>query len=308
MIRHIMPQKFTTVADALSWAEKAFLDADLFYGHGTDNAWDDAVALLIYVLNLSPDVSETVLQQVLTEQESQQLANIFQRRIDEQMPVPYLTQQTWFCGLPFYVDERVIIPRSPIGELIVNQFSPWINADAVHTILDLCCGSACIAIACSYAFPEAKVDAVDLSSDALEVAKINIEKHALEQQVQCIESDVFEQVPLKQYDIIVSNPPYVDADDIASMPKEYHHEPAMALASGMDGLDVTRRILAKATNYLSEQGILIIEVGNSAPALETAFPKLPFTWLEFEYGGDGVFMLTKQQLQAWQQENMATCK
>lgn len=297
-----MPQKFNTVAEALSWAEHAFLDADLYYGHGTDNAWDDAVALLIAVLDLPPDVSDDILTRLLSPKESEQLDKLIQQRISKRIPSAYLTQQTWFCGLPFYVDERVIIPRSPIGELIVNRFSPWIKEDNVQHILDLCCGSACIAIACAYAFADASVDAVELCEQALEVAAINVEKHELQGHVHLIQSDLFTQLEPQKYDIIVSNPPYVDAEDIASMPSEYHHEPAMALASGNDGLDITRSILTQASQWLTDNGILVIEVGNSAATLETVYPNLPMTWLEFEQGGQGVFLLTKSQLLTWQEE------
>lgn len=297
-----MAQKFITVAEALTWAEKAFTDAELYYGHGTDNAWDDGVALMIYALNLAPDVSDEVLTRSLNAQESEQLDHLFQQRISQRVPSAYLTKQTWFCGLPMYVDERVIIPRSPIGELIVNRFSPWIKEERVQHVLDLCCGSACIAIACAYAFADANIDAVELSEDALAVAALNVEQHELQEQVHLIQSDLFTNLSPKQYDIIVSNPPYVDAQDIASMPSEYHHEPAMALASGNDGLDLTRKILAQASNWLTDDGILVVEVGNSAEALEKAYPNLPITWLEFELGGEGVFLLTKSQLLTWQAE------
>lgn len=302
-----MSQKFTTVAAALTWAENAFADAHLYYGHGTDNAWDDAVAILVFVLSLPVDVSDDVLPRVLTAEESEQLDNLFQQRISQRIPSAYLTQQAWFCGLPFYVDERVIIPRSPISELIINQFSPWIEEQNVHRILDLCCGSACIAIACAYAFPEATIDAVELSEQALVVADINVQQHEVQHQVQLIQSDLFANVANQQYDIIVSNPPYVDAEDIASMPNEYHHEPAMALASGCDGLDITRRILLHAAEFLTEQGILIVEVGNSAETLECLYPNLPLIWLEFEQGGQGVFMLTKSQLLTWREGIKKTC-
>lgn len=287
---------FNTVQDALQWAESNFTRAELYFGHGTDNAWDDAVAILTHVLDLPYDVDRSVLSRQLTQSEQQQLFELFNRRINERIPVPYLTQQAWFCGLPFYVDERVIIPRSPIAELIQKHFYPWVNEEGVDAILDLCCGSACIAIACAHAFPKAKVDALDLSQDALEVAKLNVKQHTLEKRVAVIESDLFSAVPGKKYDIIVSNPPYVDANDFATRPDEYKHEPDMALASGGDGLDATRVILQQATEHLTEDGVLIVEVGNSAEALQQAFPHLPFTWLEFEQGGDGVFLLRREEV------------
>ena len=274
----------------------AFDQANLYYGHGTDNAWDEAVALTFSVLKLSYDEDETILTRKLTPSEAAQLLALYQKRIQRRIPVPYLTNEAWFYQLPFYVDERVIIPRSPIGELIEQQFYPWIDADKITAILDLCCGSACIAIACAHAFPTAKIDAIDLSKDALDVATINVERYQLNDQLRLIESDLFSELSTQRYDIIVSNPPYVDAVDLASMPDEYHHEPKLALAAGENGLALVEKILAKAAHYLTDNGILIVEVGNSAMALEEAYPRVPFTWLEFENGGSGVFLLTKKQL------------
>jgi ribosomal protein L3 glutamine methyltransferase len=287
---------FATLQDALLWAESAFNQADLYYGHGTDNAWDDAIALTFTTLQLSFDQDETILTRPLTQIEAAQLLALYQQRIERRIPVPYLTNEAWFCQLPFYVDERVIIPRSPIAELIEQQFYPWIDAHQVNSILDLCCGSGCIAIACAYAFSDAKIDAVDLSTDALAVAAINVVQHEVGACVQLIESDLFSAIPQQRYDIIVSNPPYVDAADLANMPDEYQHEPQLALAAGDDGLALVHQILAQAAQYLTEQGILIVEVGNSATALEAAYPQIPFTWLEFERGGAGVFLLTRKQL------------
>jgi ribosomal protein L3 glutamine methyltransferase len=199
-------------------------------------------------------------------------------------------------GLSFYVDERVLIPRSPIAELIENQFSPWIKSNQISNILDLCTGSGCIAIATAQVFPDAEITASDISPDALDVAKINLKKYNLENQITLIQSDVFENISPQKFDIIISNPPYVDQEDMDNLPKEYHHEPASALAAGSDGLDIVKKILSSAKNYLSDQGILIIEVGNSAEALIQQFPNLPFTWLEFERGESEVFLLTREQL------------
>jgi len=291
--------QFETVAQALDWAKQAFTEANLFYGHGTDNAWGDAVALTLHALHLPNDASKDVLQRSLSRTESEQLLNLFNRRIKERIPVPYLTHQAWFCGLPFYVDERVLIPRSPLAELIMQQFSPWIDAARVERILDLCSGSACIAIACAYAFPEATIDALEFSTAAIDVAKINVQQHQFGSRIQLLQSDVFSALDEQRYDIIISNPPYVDANDFAEMPAEFQREPALALASGKDGLEITRKILAQAAGYLTTQGILIVEVGNSAEALIAAFPELPFTWLEFVNGGTGVFLLTKLQLDAY---------
>lgn len=292
---------FKTVAEALHWALKAFTAAGLCYGHGTDNAWDDAVALTLPVLGLPVDANKHVLQHCLSFAESKQLQRLYRRRIEERIPVPYLTQQAWFCGLLFYIDERVIIPRSPLAELIVQQFLPWIAPDRVRRILDLCTGSGCIAIACANAFPDAKVDALEFSTDAIAVAKINVTQHQLENRVRVLQSDVFATLTDERYDIIVSNPPYIDAQDFATMPTEFQHEPKLALAAGKDGLDIVRKILGQATNYLTENGILVVEVGNNAVAVEAAFVHLPFTWLAFANGGDGVFLLTQSELAAYQQ-------
>lgn len=291
-----MEMQFKTVQQALEWAESKFEQAGLFYGHGTDNAWDDAVAIMISVLDLPADVDESILQRELSEDESNKMLGLFEQRIAKRIPTPYLTKQTWFCGLPFYVDERVIIPRSPIAELIEQQFEPWIDASSVSHVLDLCCGSACIAIACAYAFPDVSIDALDISEEALAVAKINQEKHQVEKQVNLIQSDLFSALDEQRYDIIVTNPPYVDAEDFVSMPDEFQHEPKMALVSGQDGLDATRIILRQARQYLTNKGVLIVEVGNSAEALENAFPSVDFMWLSFDRGGDGIFILTANQL------------
>ncbi len=217
--------------------------------------------------------------------------------MNDRTPVPYLTNQAWFAGMPFYVDERVLVPRSPFAELIKKKFSPWLEEpQKVTRILDMCTGSACIAIALAKAFEHAQVDAVDISFDALEVADINITEHMMQDQVFAIQSDVFSGVPGQKYDLIVANPPYVDAEDMADLPEEFHHEPELGLASGDDGLDVTRVILQEAAEHLTDNGLLFVEVGNSMVHMDALYPNAPFTWLEFEHGGLGVFMITKQQL------------
>ena len=231
----------------------------------------------------------------LTSSEKHRIVERVIRRINERIPVAYLTNKAWFCGHEFYVDDRVLVPRSPIGELINNRFAGLINHQPEH-ILDMCTGSGCIAIACAYAFPEAEVDAVDISPDALAVTEQNVEDHGLIHNVTPIRSDLFRDLPKVQYDLIVTNPPYVDEEDMSDLPGEYRHEPVLGLASGSDGLKLTRRILACAPDYLSDDGILICEVGNSMVHLIEQYPDVPFTWLEFENGGDGVFMLTKPQL------------
>ena len=285
-----------TLRDVIRWAVSRFNEAGLFYGHGTENAWDEAVALTLHTLHLPHDINPAVMDARLTTKERECLYKLIRRRVDERIPLPYLTHEAWFAGMSFFVDERVLIPRSPIAELIETQFQPWIDADLVHNILDLCTGSGCIAIACAHAFPDARVDASDISEDALAVAKMNVLRHGVEDQVKLHQSDLLESIPANKYDIIVSNPPYVDADDMASLPKEYLHEPELGLAAGVTGLDFALRILKNAHKYLTPQGILVVEVGNSEFALVDAFPDVPFTWLEFERGGGGIFLLTQEDL------------
>ncbi len=285
-----------TIRDFLRWTTSRFIEEGLTFGHGTENAWDEAIALILHTLHLPIDINPVILDARLTQSERNALYALIQRRIKERIPVPYLTHEAWFAGLPFYVDERVLIPRSPIAELIENQFQPWIDAHNVHDILDLCTGSGCIAIACAQYFPDANIDASDVSEDALAVAKTNVLRHEVEDQVHLYHSDLFENLPKKTYDIIVCNPPYVDAEDMASLPKEYHHEPKLGLAGGVAGLDYVFKILQQAPRFLNPQGILIVEVGNSEFALREYFPDIPFMWLEFQRGGGGVFLLTEKQL------------
>ena len=296
-----MSAQTKTVGEMLEYGQKLFEQSDIYFGHGTDNAWDEAVYLLSSVLNLPPDADRSLLDNSVSADDEEKITALYQRRIDERVPAPYITKQAWFCTLPFYVDERVIVPRSPIAELIYNQFQPWCT-ESPKKILDLCTGSGCIGIACAYAFERAQVVLSDISPEALEVTAINIQQHDLESRVTAIESDLFssfESSANNSFDLIVSNPPYVDADDLAQMPDEYSHEPDLALASGDDGLDFTRRLLREAANYLTEQGVLIVEVGNSSVALEKAFPQVPFTWLEFSEGDGGVFVLTRTQLRQY---------
>jgi len=284
-----------TVGQMLERGQSLFEKSGLYFGHGTDNSWDEAVYLLSFVLDLSPDADRAVLEKVLTEQQQQEIEDLYARRISERIPAPYLTGRAWFCGLPFNVDQRVIIPRSPIAELIMTGFQPWCASEPSR-VLDLCTGSGCIGIACAYGFEQAQVVLSDISPEALEVSASNIELHKLGYRVSAVESDLFNNLQGQQFDLIVSNPPYVDADDYASMPDEYFHEPELALASGHDGLDFTRRLLREAVDHLTEEGVLVVEVGNSWVALEQAFPTVPFLWLEFEEGDGGVFLLTRDQL------------
>ncbi|WP_219951563.1 50S ribosomal protein L3 N(5)-glutamine methyltransferase [Dickeya zeae] len=284
-----------TIQDMLRWAVSRFNAANVYYGHGTDNPWDEALQLVLPSLFLPVDIPEDMYHARLTSSERHRIVERVIRRVNERIPVAYLTNKAWFCGLEFYVDERVLVPRSPIGELINQRFASLLPAAPRH-ILDLCTGSGCIAIACSQVFPEAEVDAVDISADALAVTEQNIQHHGMEYNVTPIRSDLFRELPAIQYDLIVTNPPYVDEEDMADLPQEYRFEPELGLAAGSDGLALARRIMACAPDYLAEDGVLICEVGNSMVHLMDQYPDIPFTWLEFDNGGDGVFMLTRSQL------------
>lgn len=289
-------KELVSILDIIRFGISQARSKTLWYGHGTDNAEDDIYALVLETLNLPWNVEPHLLQGRLTSDEKKRLIQRLEQRILQQIPVPYLTHVAHFCDLTFYVDERVLIPRSPFAELIKQQFAPWVEYDDVTRIMDLCTGSGCIAIACCYAFPDAVVDAVDLSPDALAVAAINMARHQVEEQLTLIQSDCFDQVPEALYDIIVSNPPYVSTEAMLALPKEYQHEPVMALEAQDQGLAIVKRMLQQAAKYLTEQGILIVEVGLSEEALIQAYPDLPFVWLDFEHGGEGVFLLTAQQL------------
>lgn len=293
-----MSAQLTSIADFIRYSFSKMNAAKLFFGHGTDNAWDESVALVLQSLNLPWDFARDLWTCALTDDECQLVLGNIEARISKRTPLAYLTKQAYFCGLKFYVDERTLVPRSPIAQLIEGGFQPWLLEEPKR-VMDLCTGSGCIGIASALLFDDAQVDLLDISADALEVAQTNIEQYELEDRVTAIESDCFsglDETYAHQYDLIVSNPPYVDANDIASMPKEFHQEPMLGLASGVDGLDFTKVMLAQAPRFLSENGILIAEVGNSWQALEAAYPNVEFTWLDFEHGGHGVFMLTADQL------------
>lgn len=294
--------QLSTLRDFLRWTTSRFHEAQLAYGHGNADAFNEATQLLLHSLHLPVnELPEVFLDARLTDDEKIKLIGVIQQRIDKRIPVPYLTHEAWFAGLPFYVDERVLIPRSPFAELIAEQFSPWLTApEHVSRILDMCTGSACIAITLAYAFPEATVDAVDISSEALTVAKINQEKHQLHEQLQLIESDLWANLdPTQQYDLIVSNPPYVGDAEMATLPAEYHHEPASALRADDNGLALVERIIVGAADFLTPDGLLFVEVGNSDEAVAVAWPETEFMWLDFENGGHGVFMLTQPQCAAF---------
>ena len=289
--------KSTMAGELIDEVAEQFRAAALSYGHGTDNPDDEAAWLVFSVLGLSFSDGPEVYDRAVQPGELERVRTLAKRRADERRPLAYLLNEAWFCGLDFYVDERVLVPRSPIAELIVERFEPWLDAERVERIVDLGTGSGCIAIACALAFPEARVDAVDVSEDALAVAAINVERHQVKNRVSLIRSDFFIDVPEGPYQLIVTNPPYVDRADMADRSEEYRHEPELGLASGDDGLDATRVILKQASRFLDDDGILVCEVGNSRPALEDAFPRTPFTWLEFEHGGEGVFLLKKTDLE-----------
>lgn len=286
-----------TIRDWIRWGASRMNEAELHFGHGTDNAIDEAAALVLHALHLPPDLHAEYFQASLIPAEKQAVMALLNRRVVERKPAAYLTRRAWFMSLPFYVDERVLIPRSPLAELIERHFTPWLSdSRKVENILDLGTGSGCIGIACAYAFPEARVDLVDISTDALEIARHNIVQHGLEDQVEAIQSDLFSALKGRRYDLIVSNPPYVGLEELDSLPSEYHHEPRLGLVAGKKGLDVVIEILHQAVDHLYEDGLLIVEVGNAQYALCEALPDIPFTWLEFERGGQGVFLLSAAQL------------
>jgi ribosomal protein L3 glutamine methyltransferase len=292
-------QELFTIRDYMRWGYSRFNAANLFYGHGTDNAWDEIVYLVLSALHLPPDLSSDLLNATLTTMERRYLCELIVRRIEERIPAAYLTQEAWFAGLPFHVDKRVIVPRSPIAELIESGFSPWLDNEDVTHVLDLCTGSGCIAIACALAFPGSQVDAVDISKEALEVAAINAKKHHVEDHTRFIQGDLFDQVTGK-YNLIVSNPPYVCEQEYVDLPAEYKHEPQLALEARQEGLEIVERILKKAKEHLLPNGVLVVEVGNSQESLQAKYPDVPFIWLEFERGGEGVFLLTADSLNLFQ--------
>jgi ribosomal protein L3 glutamine methyltransferase len=292
------PEKETlTVGTALDHCAEALEQSDVYFGHGTDNAWDESVQLVLSIADLPLYSGQEVLAHPLQNKQVDRIQELLRRRIDDHIPLPYLLGRAWFGGLEFLSDRRAIIPRSPIAELILNGFSPWYSGPEPSRVLDLCCGGGCIGLATAHYFPSTKVDLVDLDSQALALAQENARYLDVEAQTSIIASDLFQSLQGQQYDLILSNPPYVDSEDLADMPAEYFHEPPMALGSGPDGLLLTRTILAQAASHLNPDGLLIVEVGNSAAALEKAYPSVPFTWLEFENGGHGVFALSAKELQ-----------
>ncbi len=285
-----------SVRELIQRTEKQFSQADLFYGHGTDNSLDEAFYLVMAAADLEFDCGDEKLDESIQQDLLSHIESLIDKRINQRIPVAYLVNQAWFAGREFYVDKRVLIPRSPFAELITSQFMPWLSFSNVNSILDIETGSACIPIACAYEFPYAKIDAVDIDDDALEVAMINVKKHDLNDRVHLYKSNLFDQLEGKKYDLIISNPPYVGHDEMQTLPKEYSHEPGHALEANDNGLELVGRILKQAAAHLNEGGVLAVEVGNSMDALIEHYPELPFIWLEFENGGDGVFILNKNDL------------
>ena len=282
-----------TVAELIGHGARAFERAGLAFGHGTDNATDEAAALVFHALDLDHAEAESAYVLRPGAAEVERVLALFAERIGRRVPAAYLMGRMWFAGLEFEVDDRVIVPRSPFAELIHTGFEPWIDPDGVRRNLDIGTGSGCIAIACALAFPRATVDAVDVSAAALDVARCNVAKHAVGDRVRLLQGEVFKPVGNARYDLIVANPPYVSDAEMSALPPEYGHEPDLALRAGADGLDVVRRILADAPRHLAPDGALFVEVGDSEVRVAEAFPRLPFVWLEFQHGGGGVFMLRR---------------
>ncbi|HVK94416.1 MAG TPA: 50S ribosomal protein L3 N(5)-glutamine methyltransferase [Noviherbaspirillum sp.] len=292
------PNNFNTVRDLLRYAVTRFNRAELFFGHGSSNAFDEAAYLILHTLKLPLDKLEPFLDARLLPEEINAILQVLERRTSERVPAAYLTNEAWLGDYRFYVDERVIVPRSFIAELIPEQFSPWVNdPDAVTDILELCTGSGCLPIMLADAFPSAHIDAVDVSADALAVAQRNIDDYRLQERITLIESDLYAKLPAKKYDLIVTNPPYVNAGSMSKLPQEYQREPQIALAGGTDGMDLVRKIVAGAAERLNKDGVLIVEIGNERNFAEAAFPELELTWLTTSAGDDMVFLVTAAQLQ-----------
>ena len=289
--------QFSTVRDLLRFAVSRFNEAKLTFGHGSLNAYDEAAYLILNTLHLPLDTLEPFLDAKLTSQELEHVVTILEQRVIERIPAAYLTHEAWLGDFNFYVDDRVLVPRSFIAELLRTRLSPWIaDADSVNNALDLCTGSACLAVLMAHAFPNAAIDASDISPDALQVARRNVTDYGLDHQITLVESDLFAGLSGCRYDLIVSNPPYVNADSMQRLPEEYLHEPQLALASGQDGLDAVRRIIELAPQYLTASGLLIVEIGHNRDVLEQAYPNVNFTWLETSAGDEFVFLLTREQL------------
>ncbi|HEX3603000.1 MAG TPA: 50S ribosomal protein L3 N(5)-glutamine methyltransferase [Steroidobacteraceae bacterium] len=292
------PGSAATVGAAIERCARALRKARVYFGHGTANARDEAAELVFFVAGLAHSMGAGAYPRLLTRRETARIDALLHRRIDERIPLPYLTHRAFFAGLELYVDERALVPRSPIAELVLNRFDPWINLARVRRILDIGTGSGAIALACARAFPQARVDATDISPAALQICRRNARRLHLSGRVHALQSDYFSRVPKRRYDIIVSNPPYVGRAEMRTLPPEYGHEPRLGLASGVDGLDAVRAIFAGARSHLEDEGILVVEVGNTERQLMRAFPRLPFVWPRIAMGGEGVFLLRARDLQA----------
>ncbi len=290
------PEGLLTIQDFIRWGASRFNAEGLFFGHGTDNALDEAAQLVLHILHLPPALPAAYRECRLTFPERAAVCDLLERRVNERKPAAYLTNHAWFAELEFYVNEDVLVPRSPLAELVEVGFDPWIGAEGLNRVLDLGAGSGCIGIACAAYLPEVEVDLAEISPAALEVASINRARHHMEERVQLLQSDLFENIGDRRYDIIVSNPPYVSTAELAILPEESRKEPELGLAGGETGLDLALRILRDAPTHLNEGGVLVVEVGNAAAALERRFPDLPFLWIEFERGGEGVFLMQRDQL------------
>lgn len=291
-----LPDGLLTIQDYIRWGASRFNADGLFFGHGTDNALDEATQLVLHALHLPPDLPAMYRDCRLTDGERAAILDLFERRIVERKPAAYLTHKVWFAGLEFFVDENVLVPRSPMAELVESGFDPWLDPESIGRVLDLCTGSGCIGIAAAVYLPDAEVDLADISPAALAVASRNVASHGLEERVQVMESDLFAALEGRTYDVIVSNPPYVPVAEMDALPPEYQREPSVGLAGGEHGLDLVLRILRDAPRFLTEDGVLVVEVGNTAAELERRFPELPFLWVEFERGGEGVFLMKRDQL------------
>lgn len=294
----------SSISDFIRFTASYLGHKDVYFGHGTDSAYDEAVNLILASLNLSNDFDKHLWSSALTESEKSFIIDRLKLRVEKNIPVPYILKEAWFAGYSFYVDSRVIIPRSPIAEIIEEEFSPWIEPEKITKVLDLCTGSGCIGIATALSLEEVEVDAVDISDDAIAVANTNVENYDLDDRVEIIKSDLFTELSGKKYDIIISNPPYVSSQEYNDLPKEYSHEPQQALLAEDEGLAFANKILAKAGDYLNPHGILILEVGSAMYALEEKYPQAPFTWVQFDRGGDGVLLMTAKELEDFKTKYM----
>lgn len=297
-----------SIRDWVRWGTSRFGEAGLFFGHGGDNAFDESLALVLHALHLNHSLPGDFLDTRLTHKEKERVLGYLLQRLEEHVPAAYITHEAHFAGLDFYVNENVLVPRSPIAELIEVGFEPWLQTDDDLHILDLCTGSGCIAVACAHYLPHAQLAASDISPSALEVARVNVERHQLQEQVSLYRSDLFDDLAEQQYDLIVSNPPYVSMEEMQTLPEEFQHEPALGLEAGEDGMDIVVRILCEGHRYLKPGGIIIVEVGDSMGHLLARYPQVPFLWLDFERGGHGVFMLTAEQLLQHEEFFLEECK